>query len=367
MYSNVLSLVVSFTVFIFINIDPCVCQTHDCFNSYQCAFDSMSAYQTNCYGDHSCIGTTISINAVENIYCNGAFSCTNADYVGVTVTGSTTSINCRGLFSCAYVNNPGIDCERGYIFCNGELSCYQSIIFAEHTFDVTVYCEGDRACAESLIKLRNTLEIRGNLAVANSIIDATYDSGTTKTIVFQGGSFAGYNATIICGDGMTCDITCYGNSCNNLNVTCQTEGGCTINKDCDYSEYNEFCGDGDGYSYYVAPDIQIPNLIDVSDTLSTFSNSRTPCVTKSTNAINCGDYLECDNDIINATMIDAPVCCTAQESCTNAISILTNLNQDTLQNNDLIHSTAIRYPVLFFLVLTAAFVLLFCVFFNFQV
>ena len=63
-----------------------------------------------------------------------------------------------------------------------------------------------------------------------------HDPTNSITFSFEGGQ-SGYNATIICGNGHYCGISCFGGSCNNLTLIC--DGNCTFMIDCKESIFLE--------------------------------------------------------------------------------------------------------------------------------
>lgn len=73
--------------------------------------------------------------------------------------------------------------------------------------------------------------------------------------------------------------------------------------------------------------------------LSNYDNSNRSCYSAITNAINCGDYEECESSdsLMN---IEYPICCTARDACYQANNITTS--EITLLNSSFIDNTAIR-------------------------
>ena len=198
-----------------------------CDDAYSCFGQDVSTTNSHlyCNGYQSCAyATTVSLNDVTfNIYCNGAYSCYNATEIhNWGGNAYNNDIYCNGLYSCAFVND--IMTASGSVLCCGELSCFGSTIdITDEDDNQYVMCSGDRSCANTLIYVRKYIYLRGNLAAENAVFE-TSESGAT--FYFYGGNYAGENTTILCGNGHTCNIVCYGNACNNLNLVCKSS--CTF-------------------------------------------------------------------------------------------------------------------------------------------
>ena len=132
------------------------------------------------------------------------------------------------------------------------------------------------------------------------------------------GANGGYNATMICGNGLTCDINCFNDACDNLKLTCENEnndyGNCTFEIICVHTEYDSInCPDSyqlpsimDGH------DFTMPSLLNV--TMSTYENSYILCNSSLKHCVDFDD-LECVYQNINTTAIESPICCSGGYSC----------------------------------------------------
>ena len=298
----------------------------ECHNKSSCAYTSIRSYSDDieCYGLQSCFESPkLESTYNADIQCYGSYSCFNSTIIQHTHNSTSTVnsyIQCRGLFACAFIDY--LYNQQGGIHCHSEYSCYNS--FIDCGTSSTVSCYGTRSCANSILKSANTYEFSGYLAVENSIIYTTDSSVEFKLR----GSYAGYNATIICLD--YCKIVCSSTACNNLNTICFYDNdNCTIEIQC--SEYDDHsgversiaCPQGFELPYLY----QLPNLTNV--TLSTFDNSIKACNINTTaiigSVINCDGYQDCygSNRLVSNDSDIYMVCCTGFESCEDAFGITT--------------------------------------------
>lgn len=201
---------------------------------------------------------------------------------------------------------------------------------------------GDRSGAFSLLYGAKNNYAYGNLAAQNSTFISTLNSAVFRMY----GNYAGYGATILCGDGLSCTVNCYaGTGWNGLTLACENSNEyenenetdtCNFNVNCNGAEKSDVCPDGYWLDDYLT--FEVPSLIDA--VFSTEENSYDACFSSITNAINCQDYGECkrnsDEDLTN---IMAPICCTSYEACFNVSSITTN---NISLNSSGIYQTAIR-------------------------
>ena len=153
------------------------------------------------------------------------------------------------------------------------------------------------------------------------------------------GRASGYNATIWCGYGHNCTVICHQDACNNLQLYCLDgdDETCTYYIDCYYAQQSINCPDG--YPNIDDLNLQLPNILDT--VMSTYDNSVISCNSSNsslTNAINCGDYQECQEDIITNQENKGPICCTAGQFCMNASYLSTRID---LNSSD-INGVAIR-------------------------
>ena len=324
-----------------------------CINSNVSAPDSGSS-NVECFGYRSCKNAPViqSLNSNSSqIRCDGSYSC-----YGATMIESNVDIVCNGLFSCANVEQ--ILTYQNNINCNAEQSCINSTIITTNG-STQIKCNGAKSCANSTIT-SNHVTLTGHLSGANTIFytNLPSNSNTTKFFEFYGDSAAN-NATIICCDGCTCDVDCYGNSCSGLILQCESgsDSDCKFEINCVYAEQSALCPTGyitsqqildtplnSSIRYYQLFGINyttlildIPDLTDVE--ISTIENSDYPCdVTLSPSTINCHDYEECKYQSFNATTTNAPVCCTAARGCYKPRIIKTAIEW----NNSIIGDTSVR-------------------------
>ena len=76
---------------------------------------------------------------------------------------------------------------------------------------------------------------------------------------------------------------------------------------------------------------------------STKENSIDACNSSMTNAVNCGDYIECMDDTLDTTTADSfgPICCTGYFSCQNTRNITATLSSNS-SNSTYNYNTGIR-------------------------
>ena len=258
-----------------------------CHDSQSCVSTKLRSNDTSdieCYGYRSCAETSSIISTAGHIYCYGSYSCHQSQNIAKIGT-SDANINCYGLSSCA---KSLISNEKGNINCYAEQSCLNTTMTNWSAF-YSIWCSGDHSCAHSQIGSSGLNYLFGNLAGTSSIWYSNY----TNTFYQFYGFESGYNATIICGFGHTCNVICAGNGCKGLNVTCITmdiNSTCIINIDCTYAEYDQInCPHGYKYDYNLNYSdyslVPMPSLINV--TMSTDYNSHNPC---NDSYINCGEF-----------------------------------------------------------------------------
>ena len=303
--------------------------TTTCHVAYSCeenTINEAASGNVQCYGYHSCFEATITVTGSSDILCYGSYSCYKAIALSVETTSGDYDIDCWGLFSCAFVDT--IYSYDGDIDCFGESSCFQSNleIGTSGDFDI-INIQGDHGGAQATLTGGYYHYARGSYSLQNATVYGTFDNCEFSVY----GHNAGYGANIICGDGLTCNIHCGGNSCNNMTITC--DGSCTLNIDCTSAERSDNCPNG----YQIASFINLPSLLNVQ--LSTYDNSYNPCLSNITNAINCDDDSECGGNVLNDE--DKPICCTSYYGCFQAGNITTSISRSDL-NSSAIDNTAIR-------------------------
>ena len=128
---------------------------------------------------------------------------------------------------------------EGDIFCGGELACIGSTIAITGGSGDWIMCYAAFSCKDSII---TTFGLRSHfMSTVNSLI---YPNADNAEFYFYG-VYSGYNATVICNDGYTCNIYCYNNGCNDLTLKCENnDNGCTFNIDCIYAELSNNCPNG---------------------------------------------------------------------------------------------------------------------------
>ena len=287
--------------------------TISCSESKSCQSADISTGLDNirCAGSESCTNATL---ATSNgwIYCDGSYACEGAQSIVITSDAAIYhDIDCNGLFSCANVES--ISNQHFSVDCRGEQSCVNTNITAADY----VYCRGDSSCRQSHIAVKYQLYADGSLSALDSVLYSN-NSDYTVDFLFRGYE-SGHNATVICGDGHSCEVKCYGNGCANLQTECV--GSCTLTINCDSgaAQYDEInCPNG-----YTLPsnsstritDIDIPlmpSLLTV--TISTHENSRD---LYNRSNFYCGDYQDsqCYNEDLSVINESFPVCCLGYYSC----------------------------------------------------
>ena len=217
----------------------------DCHDAFSCAGLSISSGSIiNCYGYFSCTNTTITTTTWTR--CAGSYACYNTKslrFIGAIITRGP---ECRGLYACASSDNI---ITNGDIQCHGELSCYDSKITITTSSGGEIECGGSRSCQSSIISGRDNTDhyLYGSLSALNATF-MKYNGTDDIYYDFYGG-YSGYNATILCNNTATCDITCWGNGCNGLTAQCigginTTTSDCQIVVDCDDAEKSDLCPNG---------------------------------------------------------------------------------------------------------------------------
>ena len=136
----------------------------------------------NSYGTLGCYNTKF-VDASREIKCYGDYSCSFNQRI--IFSGSDGSIDCLGSGSCCFIDN--VHGARA-IVVSGAFSLVNSYVYG--VLNIVSY---------------------GVFGLMNSIIDSL-NTGTGMN-VFLYGFLEGYNSTIICRNGHTCSLFCYGNGC----------------------------------------------------------------------------------------------------------------------------------------------------------
>ena len=204
------SLLLIFSIFV-INCLIFVVYAISCNDAHSCnSAKYMVAEAVRCLGYSTCQNTTIE-STLGTIQCYGSHSCINAS---ISIEPFATIIQCMGLFSC---NNAHIihNSTKTDIYCRSESSCMNSIIEIHDNNKSDLDCSAYRSCSDSIIYVEKEVTASGSWAAQNSIIYTTRNNTRVEFV----GAFAGYNASIYCKNGLTCEIICYGSACINLTAT----------------------------------------------------------------------------------------------------------------------------------------------------
>ena len=245
-------------------------------------------------------------------------------------------IGCLGYFSCGNVDY--LYNANGHVYCEGELSCVESNIYIDNG---NVWCHGYRACANSNIYFSNEAYFTAYLSGMNTTIIPT----STNSLIVFAGYLSGYGAKIMCPTGYVCGVSCFGNGCFNLDLTCRNgmDTSCTFEVNCTNAFRNNICDDDDEdlileWPAEYASDIgDISNVISISN--SAMNSGVYVCDITLANPVNCGDYGECQStfDLNDET---TPVCCTADLGCIDNNNITTLVTRE--DRNEFNYNTVIR-------------------------
>lgn len=330
---------------------PAAGQYYDCDSAYECQGQSLSSTSTElirCEGYHSCDNASITANGAYEgwgLLCRGAYSCYKAPQIVV----SAGYFGCTGLLSCArsnYLYSPG------YVMCIGEKSCAYSTIY--HTSSAETQCDGVRSCKGSTIYESSSVEFRGLFSGENAVVS----SQSSISVTIWNGDSAPY-LTILCNNGHTCTINCYGNGCNDGNyITFNDSNGGTFSYNCDDSNYPAYvstvCPSGLKLSEFMTKldlnldhdinngdDVLLPSLRKLSFSLEENVQSNgnyDPC--SATNSVHCIDNGGCQSSSSTSNIL-GPVCCSAYYACYGATEISTSITDINLNANN-VNNTAIR-------------------------
>ena len=205
-----------------------------------------SKVDIHCDGNRACEGSG-TIHTNDTIYCRGPYSCYETQTISggqyCSQEGGDYCIQCLGLRSCSNV----IDKIETYshLVCAGSMACENSDIQMDIT-RTELECYGFRACANSYITHYGdkTVQAYGYLSAMNTIFDGS--AAINSSYYIFTGFEAARNATIICGTGHTCNITCKGAGCVGGPTAYCADGSdtnCQINFNCTEHVYSEVCPD----------------------------------------------------------------------------------------------------------------------------
>eukprot|EP01084_Bolivina_argentea_P288755 495663_1 len=208
------------------NVQQCSTQTtnktFDIFNAHYQGPDLI--YSTDegpicCRGMYSCRETVINYNdaITASVICSGHQSC----YSTPIQSNSDIKIGCYGYYSCQSSTILGPVNNGGTLYCYGRLSCWDTIIIAIST----IICNGISSCRSTNI------------------------TSNSNMIIYLNGYLSGWNTSIECNAGDTCNILCNGfQSCLNTTLICNELAQCVV--DCNE---NALCPIGYTYNPTTGP------------------------------------------------------------------------------------------------------------------
>ena len=222
--------------------------------------------------------------------CYDSYECQNSSVV------SNYIIECSGLGSCS--NTSRLETDEWNIECYGEKSCFGSQNITEKYSTsgyVSIYCDGDMSCAFSNIFIFSKYSrVQGNGYL--SLFGATIRINSNNSWISFNGVDAGRDATVICKNGLTCWIDCWGDACSDIyELRCSDYGmDCTFDIDCRYAYYSSICPTG----YNVSSEYLVPDLYSSSNTSFKSTSYKT-------------GYLLCYNESIYNTSFKYVLLCSA--------------------------------------------------------
>lgn len=300
-----------------------------CSLKYECANSTIEEAidDVECSGYRSCTGSNITANS--EIQCSGAYSCYKSGHLE-----PGGAIYCRGDGACLEANILYNGVVSGSVACVSPNSCVDTFVNSSISNVLVMTCPADNSCSQSDI-VTSSLYGYGGYSLNNATIQSTNDFNDLD--VYLGGYFAGYGATVVCQDGDTCEINCYGNACYNLSFICQSGASCSVV--CD-NNASIACPNGYQENTFVELDQVyefelLYNALQISkdndDICNSNSESDSSIGTISSNNL-CDDSFECNA----AANFDAnsSICCRGRESCAS--------NADIITSRDLINCNGYR-------------------------
>ena len=282
-----------------------------------------------CYAYQSCMNSSISITGDANVECSGSYSCAGSSIHKF----NGNWMHCYGFHSCSHVNPLFV--TSGSILGYGASALVDSNVTL--TSGGTIYCDGDRTCADSFIVGSGTHYMFGHLSAQNSIFKS-YNYDSSVTYYFRG-TMSGKNGTILCGNNHTCNVECYGNACNGLNLTCvpsdgNINGTCIFTPICTYAYYDEYvCPDGEQLSPFMNG-IYLPDISNVSiaSSHSDYQTGLNDCQKTGIGETDfCFGYQSCTGH--DQQLKNDSVCCSGSNGCENAMSIAIDTDTDGSSNS----------------------------------
>lgn len=295
---------------------------YECPHELSCANDSISTIHTSndsgiaCRGYKSCWHAS-SIKTDNKTYCAGGWSCEN------TNTIVTNNLLCRATNGCSDITNITLINTLGAVDCAGVKSCTNSQF--RYTNPDHLSCFGDSSCQNVILNNAKDIGFYGEYSAIGAVINP---NGTiveeNELIVGFWGYFSGYNATVHCWSGQTCEIECFGNGCFGVNVICA--GGSICNFNCDNG--------------ILCPNKDSPNATFIApkyDIIEQTTQYEQLCETDPIDSMvdtRCMDFLECTNremdiDLIGDGIFDS-ICCVADSSCENMDLLSVNSDYDII-------------------------------------
>ena len=206
-------------------------QRYECGSAYECVNFTLDTTSTGGYSSYediyatgykSLFGRHTSGLSNNDVYCKAAYACSET-----AILYSTDGVLCRGEHSCSYCSEIYNEAQNGR--CYGACACTHSTFTQNH--NQNFQCMADQSC--SFTRFNETAEffVYGAYSLMNGHINS--HPSETMTIDLYG-CYAGYNLTVYCDSGHTCNLNCYGNACLNTLVICIDN--CNLNVVCDSSE-----------------------------------------------------------------------------------------------------------------------------------
>ena len=321
----------------------------------------INVFAVDCLTEYSCINIPI-ISTSESISCYGIAACANAtiiNNIGNSSDGRTT--RCWSKRACQNVS-----IFNGSVQYDADIRGFLGLSWSSHIVTHDIACYGEASC----INLNNITSsyihcyafhacdgaIGPRYFISDSDVGGTGFMSVANAVFFNPiqafftGFFTGYNTTVYCQDGYSCQVACYSNGCENVNFICQGDANCDLyvgsddiivpngwsssggkmyNDNITISQYFEIYANGydpDMSVYYqfleTVNDIFRHNrdnstyILNTSDSLydpNMYSNNE--CDGESTDIVDgvqCNDYQECFSDDFS---VYDNICCNAVRGC----------------------------------------------------
>lgn len=287
----------------------------ECLSPFQCSNQTVNDTEyTYGYGYKSIFGkgTRIANTECNVVNCAASHSCKRNGIVDV-------ACNLWGYGVDSLSFGQEVIYSKTQINCAGASACLGSILIS----DGDIRCHGDKSCVNTIIKGTPSIKGQGAYSLMNSIVDSKStkynenNSSITMDITLRG-YYAGYNTTVVCQDGDTCSITCYGNSCFNTFFKCHNNAICNVNNcnknesiDCPiYVNFSDSISDNNDLLFDIFNNNNNSTIIlDITQIMKDINDE---CDSNS-NALTYDDKVE---EFGNAIVHDAgPICCRGFRAC----------------------------------------------------